>query len=56
MTTTPDMPNIGDVNLPTLLRRVKIAIPLGLVVFVLGAVVILERAVRDYQQRHQGEY
>jgi ABC-type transport system involved in cytochrome bd biosynthesis fused ATPase/permease subunit len=106
MTTPPDMPNIGDLNLPTLLRRVKIALPLGLAVFVLGAVVIatgplalgvallvlgilcpvvaialllvasrrtkeftrdmqarqqaaqgdLERAVRDYQQRHQGEY
>jgi membrane protein implicated in regulation of membrane protease activity len=102
--TTP--PNIEDLNLAALLRRVKIAIPLGLVVFVAGVVVIatgplalgvvllvlgilcpaaaialllvasrrtkeltrdtqsrqqaqqgdLERAVRDYQQRHQGEY
>ena len=106
MTTPPDTPNIADLNLPALLRRVKIAIPLGLVVFVAGVIVIatgplglgvallvlgilcpavaialllvasrrtkeftrdmqsrqqaqqgdLERAVRDYQQRHQGEY
>lgn len=106
MTTPPDTPNIADLNLPALLRRVKIALPLGLVLFVAGAVVIatgplglgvallvlgilcpavaialllaasrrtkeftremqsrqqathgdLERAVRDYQQRHQGEY
>jgi membrane protein implicated in regulation of membrane protease activity len=106
MTTPPDMPNIGDLNLSALLRRVKIAIPLGLVVFVAGVLVIatgplalgvvllvlgilcptvavaallvatrrtrqftrdlqsrqqglqgdLGRAVRDYQQRHQGEY
>jgi ABC-type transport system involved in cytochrome bd biosynthesis fused ATPase/permease subunit len=106
MTTPPDMPNIGGLNLPALLRRVKIALPLGLAVFVLGVVDIatgplalgvallvlgilcpavaialllvasrrtkeftrdvqarqqtaqgdLERAVRDYQQRHQGEY
>ena len=104
--TPPDTPNIADLNLPALLRRVKIAIPLGLVVFAAGVVVIatgplglgvallvlgilcptvaiilllvasrrtkeftrdaqsrqqatqddLERAVRDYQQRHQGEY
>jgi hypothetical protein len=40
MTTPPGRPNIGDLNLPTLLRRVKIALPLGLVVFALGAVVI----------------
>jgi len=106
MTTPPDKRNIEDLNLPTLLRRAKIALPLGLVVFVAGIVVIatgplalgvvllvlgilcpavsialllvasrrtkeftrdaqerqqaqqgdLERAVRDYQQRHQGEY
>jgi len=40
MTTPPDTPDIADLNLPALLRRVKIAIPLGLVVFVAGAVVI----------------
>jgi membrane protein implicated in regulation of membrane protease activity len=106
MTTPPDMPNIGDLNLPALLRRVKIAIPLGLVVFVAGVAVIatgplalgvallvlgilcpavaillllvatqrtkqftrdmqsrqqdqlgdLQRAVQDYQRRHQGEH
>ena len=106
MTAPPDRPNVADLNLPALLRRVKIALPLGLVVFVAGVVVIatgplglgvallvlgiacpavaialllvasrrtkeftrdmqsrqqaqqgdLERAVRDYQQRHQGEY
>lgn len=106
MTTPPDMPNIGDLNLTGLMRRVKISMPLGLVVFVAGCVVIatgplalgvallvlgilcpvvgiaiafiamrrtreftrdmqsrqpamqgdLERAVQDYQQRHQGEY
>ena len=106
MTTPPDKPNIADSNLPALLRRAKISMPLGLVVFVAGVVVIatgplalgvtllvlgilcpvvgmalllvagrrtrqytrdmqarqqaqqgdLERAVRDYQQRHQGEY
>lgn len=40
MTTPPDTPNIADLNLPALLRRVKIALPLGLVLFVAGAVVI----------------
>jgi hypothetical protein len=106
MGTPPDAPNIGDLNLAGLMRRVKISMPLGLVVFiggcaaiatgetVLGVVLLvlgilcpvagllytfvafkrtsalkrgmdareqamqgdLDRAVRDYQQRHQGEY